>query len=233
MLRTRAWIVTFVLASASCGFADPAEELAALEKRLESSSKGRRETYLELRPEFEAFAKKHAGTQVGLKAKLWILQNTWWLRDDKGTMEDAAAPVADEILRDYGTLDDIAKIAEWSYVFRKEKHAELLAALMAEGRPGPVRAAAGFANAVRVKRASGAGEARPLFEALVKDFGALKKGTATYASLADAHLNTHDPSGLKIGKPAPEIEGVSAEGKPMKLSDYRGRVVVLNFFGDW
>ena len=36
---------------------------------------------------------------------------------------------------------------------------------------------------------------------------------------------------LGIGKPAPEIVGVDLDGKPMKLSDYRGKVVVLDFCG--
>ena len=34
---------------------------------------------------------------------------------------------------------------------------------------------------------------------------------------------------LSIGKPAPEIDGVDLDGKPMKLSEYRGKVVVLYF----
>ena len=36
---------------------------------------------------------------------------------------------------------------------------------------------------------------------------------------------------LSVGKPAPEIEGVDLEGKPMKLSDFRGKVVVLSIPG--
>ena len=40
-------------------------------------------------------------------------------------------------------------------------------------------------------------------------------------------------TGLNVGDVAPEITGKSVEGKAMKLSDYRGKVVVLDFFGDW
>jgi hypothetical protein len=36
-----------------------------------------------------------------------------------------------------------------------------------------------------------------------------------------------------IGKPAPEITGEDIDGKPLKLSDYRGKVVVLDFWGNW
>jgi len=36
-----------------------------------------------------------------------------------------------------------------------------------------------------------------------------------------------------VGKTAPEIVGKDLDGKPMRLSDYRGRVVVLAFSGHW
>ena len=35
------------------------------------------------------------------------------------------------------------------------------------------------------------------------------------------------------GKPAPEIQGEDIDGKKFKLSDYRGKVVLLDFWGDW
>ena len=34
---------------------------------------------------------------------------------------------------------------------------------------------------------------------------------------------------LSVGQPAPEIDGFDLDGKPMKLSDYRGKVVALHF----
>jgi thiol-disulfide isomerase/thioredoxin len=38
---------------------------------------------------------------------------------------------------------------------------------------------------------------------------------------------------LNVGKTVPEIEGVDHQGKPFKLSDTRGKVVVLTFSGNW
>ncbi len=38
---------------------------------------------------------------------------------------------------------------------------------------------------------------------------------------------------LSIGKVAPEIEGADVDGNKFKLSNYRGKVVVLDFWGDW
>jgi hypothetical protein len=38
---------------------------------------------------------------------------------------------------------------------------------------------------------------------------------------------------LSIGKPAEDITGEDADGKKFKLSDYRGKVVVLDFWATW
>ena len=48
-----------------------------------------------------------------------------------------------------------------------------------------------------------------------------------------AQQTPHDLEDLAIGKVAPEIEGTDVNGMPFKLSDYRGRVVLLDFWGDW
>jgi predicted Zn finger-like uncharacterized protein len=39
--------------------------------------------------------------------------------------------------------------------------------------------------------------------------------------------------GLEIGNEAPDIEGEDLDGVPFKLSDYRGKVVMLDFWGNW
>jgi hypothetical protein len=37
----------------------------------------------------------------------------------------------------------------------------------------------------------------------------------------------------QVGQPAPEIEAEDLDGKKFKLSDYRGKVVLLDFWGHW
>ena len=39
--------------------------------------------------------------------------------------------------------------------------------------------------------------------------------------------------GTEVGQLAPEIEGTDIDGNEFKLSDYRGKVVLLDFWGDW
>jgi thiol-disulfide isomerase/thioredoxin len=38
---------------------------------------------------------------------------------------------------------------------------------------------------------------------------------------------------LTVGKTAPELEGEGIDGKKLKLSDYRGKVVMLSFWASW
>ena len=38
---------------------------------------------------------------------------------------------------------------------------------------------------------------------------------------------------FSVGSVAPEIEGEDLAGTNFKLSDYRGKVVLLDFWGDW
>ena len=49
----------------------------------------------------------------------------------------------------------------------------------------------------------------------------------TLATVADRELA--DVRTLAIGQPAPEIDGEDIDGKPMTLSEFRGKVVVLDF----
>ena len=53
----------------------------------------------------------------------------------------------------------------------------------------------------------------------------------TLGQVAEARLD--DLHNLAVGKPAPEIKGVDIHGKPLALSDYRGKVVALVFWGTW
>jgi predicted Zn finger-like uncharacterized protein len=40
-------------------------------------------------------------------------------------------------------------------------------------------------------------------------------------------------TGIRVGQQAMEIDGEDIDGHRFKLSDYRGKVVVLDFWGDW
>ena len=74
------------------------------------------------------------------------------------------------------------------------------------------------------------------YERVVKDFGDVKldagtKHESTLGKRAGAAL--HEIRDLAVGKMTPEIEGVDLDSVAFKLSDYRGKVVLLDFWGNW
>jgi hypothetical protein len=74
-------------------------------------------------------------------------------------------------------------------------------------------------------------EAATLFEAVIEKHADVKFGNRTLGSQAKPDL--HELRHLAVGKPAPVIEAEDIDGTKFKLSDYRGKVVLLDFWGHW
>jgi hypothetical protein len=79
-------------------------------------------------------------------------------------------------------------------------------------------------------------EAERHFQEVAKTYAEVKTpdGLAKLGDKAASQLTRiKNLSSLKVGKVAPEIEGEDLDGKKFKLSDYRGKVVLLDFWGHW
>ncbi len=77
-------------------------------------------------------------------------------------------------------------------------------------------------------------EAESLFECASSQFGDLTTagdGSDRIGEAARAQL--HVIRDLAVGRPAPRIEGQDADGTVFQLSDFRGKIVVLSFSGNW
>jgi hypothetical protein len=74
-------------------------------------------------------------------------------------------------------------------------------------------------------------KAEQLLERVVEEYGDIKHWQSNLAKAAKGDL--FEIRNLGIGKVAPEIEGDDIDGKKLKLSDYRGKVVVIDFWGNW
>ncbi len=80
-------------------------------------------------------------------------------------------------------------------------------------------------------------EAENLHERVLFEFADVKLLPAdptderTIREMAETWLAAHRE--LAIGRLAPEIVGTGMDGKPLKLTDYRGKVVVLVFWASW
>lgn len=74
-------------------------------------------------------------------------------------------------------------------------------------------------------------EAEELLKRAAEQYGDVEsRGTKLKDAVAG---ELHEIRDLSIGKPAPEILGRDTHGKPFRLSDYRGKVVMLDFWGHW
>jgi acetyl esterase/lipase len=116
-----------------------------------------------------------------------------------------------------------------------ERH---LRAILDANRDRAVRCAARYALASVVLAAGEdrQGEAEALFEQFCAEFD----GTHAYhyrsieqEFLFTARMQLKELQFHAVGKPAPEIDGLDLEDRPLKLSEYRGRVVLLSFWGTW
>jgi peroxiredoxin len=82
-------------------------------------------------------------------------------------------------------------------------------------------------------------EAERALESVVRDYDdclylGMNKGKPSKSTLGKlARAELFELRNLQPGKPAPEIEAEDLDGVKFKLSDYRGRVVLLVFWGGW
>jgi hypothetical protein len=74
-------------------------------------------------------------------------------------------------------------------------------------------------------------EIEALYDRAVEQYADVKTLQGTIGDQAKKEL--FEIRFLAIGKQAPEIEGEDGDGKKFKLSDYRGKVVLLDFWGNW
>jgi cytochrome oxidase Cu insertion factor (SCO1/SenC/PrrC family) len=84
----------------------------------------------------------------------------------------------------------------------------------------------------REDRGRAVAEAEHLLERAMRDFDDVKlAGGETVAEKAGPEL--FGIRHLSVGKVAPDIEGEDQDGVPFKLSDYRGKVVLLDFWSEY
>ncbi len=174
-------------------------------------------------PPVRAHAEKYAGKPGATPALIWILSNA---RDEEekrrvlntllaAHIKDAQLAQATHRLRYMGDegVDALRKIAKQS------PHAA-------------VRGRALLSLGQALKRASKTDEALEIFKSVIKDFGdVIYYGKKTLAMAAEGEI--YELTALTEGMEAPDIQGSDQDGVAFKLSDYRGRVVFIDFWGDW
>jgi hypothetical protein len=178
----------------------------------------------------------------------------WVLTIPRAYYKPAGKPALELVTEYHATNPKVGRIVAWVGYYRprySEAAAAADALITAVAEKNPDRTARGQAFAaiaweIKSKFAAAeyqrkpeadrlAAEADKAFEALLKDYGdcprLLRENFGTLGDVARSELV--ELRQLRIGKPAPDIEGEDLDGVKFKLSDYRGKVIVLDFWGDW
>ncbi len=74
-------------------------------------------------------------------------------------------------------------------------------------------------------------EAERFFDRVVEQYAGIAGKSGKLGEAAEKELFRLRQ--LAVGRPAPDVEGEDVDGKRFRLSDYRGKVVVLTFSGNW
>ncbi|WP_210420263.1 peroxiredoxin family protein [Aquisphaera giovannonii] len=170
---------------------------------------------------------------VAVEALVWVATNA------RGPAADKAAKV---LAKDHVQDPRIASLCSRLAYDDSPQSEQLLREVIARNPGAEAKGMACLALGQRLKRASEAEadkgkadakskEAEALLDRVAGEFADVKGGRGTLGESAKNILN--DLRNLGIGKTAPEIAGEDIDGKPLKLTDYRGKVVVLDFWGDW
>ncbi len=177
---------------------------------------------------FLSLAKENADDPIAVQALSWVVSN---VRTGK-----AADEAIDLLIKGY--IEDPAMVSVCQRLMRNmspQSHKLLTEVL----EKSPLREAKGQACFGLMMQSKYAARANPAKEAdvkrfaerVVKDFADLKHYRGSLGEAAKREL--YEIEKLGIGKTAPEIAGEDIAGTKFKLTDYRGKVVVIDFWGNW
>jgi hypothetical protein len=155
---------------------------------------------------------------------VWVVSHN--VQGDPGN--EALTNLAENFAGDKIVSQQVVPMLQWSDSPQAEK---LLRAAVEQNSDRQQKGTAQLTLGTYLKNNNRGPEAEKLLDDVARNYADVKLGRSSLADQANGVL--FEIRNLAIGKTAPEITGESIDGKPMKISDFRGKVVVLDFFGDW
>lgn len=171
-----------------------------------------------------AIVEENAADPASLKAISWISTR------NRG---EAMKPEVFAVLEKHHLdSDDLSDVVLSLYGARDERALTFLATVVEKSKAKEAVGSALYVQAMQMERDSSKAEQyKAIVDKLSTDHADLEVRGRKVAAVMKATLEAKEK--LAIGNQAPEIIGKDVDGKEMKLSDYRGKVVVLDFWGDW
>jgi hypothetical protein len=186
-------------------------------------------------PRFEALAVKAKGTDVAIQCYGKVLD----MASALGAAGSAPAQRALKALNEHlgsPAMEPIAQLLQYAWGLPTDEVRALLGALREKSPHRPVQAAATFSLAQNLMSDASSTELRTKARALLVDLGERFADVktlrgATYGSVAANYLFELDH--LQVGMVAPDMEALDVDGAKFRLSDFRGKVTVVDFWGYW
>lgn len=173
---------------------------------------------------FEDLAGRAKGTDAAARSLLWITSNV------RQPGSESVSNALDTLVAEYidsPVLADLAQMlpqgAGW---IGGDRATEILELLSEKPKLPEVRASALFSLASMSYDNGRSEEAGALFRRVRMDYAG-----SPAAARAESYL--FEIEHLQIGMAAPDFEAIDEKGKAWKLSEYRGKVVVIDFWGFW
>lgn len=179
-------------------------------------------------PRFRAFADEYQGTEGGGRALLAVFDLASNL-DDAKAMESAAGELVAEYVEMAFMEDFAAGLQSAAYSVGKEAGETHLKTLLEKNKLPGVQAASLFSLASLYNEWESpdrAAEGRKLFDQLLATYP-----DTTYAKKAQGVI--FEAEHLQVGMQAPDFSIADENGLAWKLSDYRGKVTVIDYWGYW
>lgn len=173
-----------------------------------------------------AAAKKYANTEGAVNYLSWLVASS---RDSAVAKESLTALIGHAAS---SQVKDLVERGEYlPRMASKDAAAQFLEAVIEKNPDTGIKAQAMFATATTIKGDKGASdEAKAKAEAMLESAASLASGTLLEKRILAPKFQAER---LQIGMEVPDIVGKDLDGVDFKLSDYRGKVVVLDFWGDW
>lgn len=182
-------------------------------------------------PEFRALAEEAKGTDTAAQAWLWVLRLA---REDKAASWNAVQTMLEDHMQSPRMAELTDHLRYASHQHGEAPVIEALRAIVDESPHEKARAGAMFtlgAVLLESKDETNKQEGRNCFEAVITEYGDVAYRDSTYKAAAQGFL--YELDNLQIGMVAPDFETIDENGVKWRLSDYRGKVVVVDFWGFW
>lgn len=180
-------------------------------------------------PKFLSAADTYAGTEDAVPFLTWVVQNGFRIDEEqaKATFRKlvdvhAKSPQLAELGSFFGQL---------GYYFDEKEAASLLATLEKETTDDTVRAWAIYTR-VSVILEKAEIDSDEFKQAKAEVLAALEKvDDRRLASEAKGQIDVRET--FSLGMVAPDIKGIDLDGTQFALSDYKGKILFVDFWGDW